>query len=313
MDKGQLKDFFEFLNRLKKFFNDRKFVEVMTPPMVKNPGIEPHIHPFQVHSKIRNENTEFYLNTSPEFWMKKILSENADLSEIYTLCYSFRDEPISNNHRTQFLMLEWYRSNSTYEIIMKDCIELIDHLSFEQSLNVPVIITVNELFKKYVDIQILDFLEVDDLKNLIIDKFKDIHVPDKKLNWDDYFFLIFLNKIEPNLREIPFLILTEYPYHLSALSKINTNDPRVCERFEVYINGIEIANCFHELCDLSIQKERFEINNSIKLNNYNYQLPKPKMLYESLKNGLPSPSGIALGVERLYTALSGHSFFLSNH
>ena len=78
------------------------------------------------------------------------------------------------------------------------------------------------------------------------------------MTWDDYFFPPFLNKIEPDFKKYPFLILYEFPYHLSALSTLKASDNRVCERFEIYVEGVEIANCFNELCDLQIQKERAE-------------------------------------------------------
>jgi len=312
MNNNSYSEFFSFLNHLKEFFNGRGFVEVMTPPMVANPGIEPHIHPFTVNSARDNSKTGHYLHTSPEFWMKKLLAEASDLPKIYTLSFSFRDEPPSAIHRTQFLMLEWYRAHCSYEKIMQDCSELITSLAPQKLWANPKIITVNELFQELLNIEILDYLAVENIKQLISSKYPDIFLPEKELNWDDYFFLLFLNKIEPALSKFPFLIIKEYPYHLSALSKRSSTDPRVCERFEIYLDGIEVANCFHELCDLEIQKQRFQENNSLKKTTYGYQLANPIMLYESLHKGLPAPSGIALGVERLYSILYKKNFFLSN-
>lgn len=313
MSNSEFRNFFEFINRLKAFFNGKDFLEVQTPQIVQNPGIEPHIHPFQIHSTAKKETLKYYLHSSPEFWMKKLLSEDDQLNKIYNLSFSFRDEPISDIHRSQFLMLEWYRSEASYESIMDDCIELIQYLDVKNKFKKPLTITVNELFKKTLDIEILDYLEKNSLINLINKSFPEIHLPQEELSWDDYFFLLFLNKIEPELKKHPFMIIKEYPYHLSALSKISNEDSRVCERFEIYLNGIELANCFHELCDLEIQRQRFSENNNIKKAQYGYELPEPDMLFKSLEQGLPSPSGIALGVERLYSIMNDKSFFLSNH
>ena len=146
-----------------------------------------------------------------------------------------------------------------------------------------------------------------DLKELIEKNFKDVPLPSKGeiLSWDDYYFLLFLNKIEPHLTHYPFLLLYEFPNHLSALSTLKKEDPRVCERFEIYSKGIELCNCFNELTDLSIQKERFRMQAIDKKSIYHYELPEPTVLYNALQRGLPISSGIALGVERFLKVLTG--------
>ena len=127
----------------------------------------------------------------------------------------------------------------------------------------------------------------------------------EELSWDDYYFLLFLNKIEPLLVHYPYLLLYEFPHHLSALSTLKEADPRVCERFEIYSKGVELCNCFNELRDLTIQKERFSFQAHEKEKLYGYILPEPQVLYDSLERGLPVSSGIALGVERLQKVLTG--------
>lgn len=151
-------------------------------------------------------------------------------------------------------------------------------------------------------VDILSFLTVDKIK-LLLKSYPDVPVPEKDLAWDDYFFLLYLNKIEPEMKEYPLLMVTEFPAPLSALSTLKQSDPRVCERFEVYINGIEICNCFNELTDLEEQKKRFELQAKEKLELYGYVLPEPKKFYGALEKGLPKSSGIALGVERLLHSL----------
>jgi lysyl-tRNA synthetase class 2 len=314
--KNKLKAQFDLLWAIRLFFQNQNFLDVMTPPMVKNPGMETHIHPFQVAHAKSATLAPWYLQTSPEFHMKELLS--LDFHNLYTITYSFRDEPLASVHRPQFLMLEWYRKNAHYTQIMKDCEDLfqfsIDHLeqkgnSVDQKMkNIRFEkASIQEIFLDMLNIDILDFLDTNDLKQLIEKNFLDVPLPNKgeKLSWDDYYFLLFLNKIEPHLIHYPYLLLYEFPNHLSALSTLKKSDPRVCERFEIYSKGIELCNCFNELTDLTIQKERFSIQAKEKLYLYQYELPEPQVLYNSLKRGLPASSGIALGVERFLKILTG--------
>ncbi len=314
--KEKLRAQFQLLWAIRQFFNTRGFIDVLTPPMVLNPGMETHIHPFQVAQARTKTFTPWYLNTSPEFHMKELLSMGFE--NIFTIAHAFRDEPNAANHRPQFLMLEWYRTQAHYTQIMDDCEQLIRYclenflaskLSVDQSLtNAPFVkMTIQELFEEHLKINILDFLETKDLKQLIVKDFKDVPLPTKGeiLSWDDYYFLLFLNKIEPHLYHIPFLLLYEFPHHLSALSTLKTDDPRVCERFEIYAKGIELCNCFNELTDLKILQSRFAIQAAEKKLLYNYELAEPTILYQAMARGLPTSSGIALGVERLLKVLTG--------
>jgi len=303
------------IKSIRQFFEEQNFIDIMTPPMVQNPGMETHIHPFQVKRAINNNATPWYLHTSPEFHMKELLSHG--FKNIFTISYSFRDEPDASNHRPQFLMLEWYRQQAHYTDIMNDCENLfkyslhfldskqietdkaLHNISYQRS-------TIQELFLDMLKVDILDFLETKDLKELIEKNFKDIPLPvlGEKLSWDDYYFLLFLNKIEPHLVHSPYLLLYEFPKHLSALSTLKPEDARVCERFEIYSKGIELCNCFNELTDLKIQKERFKIQRDEKKELYHYELPEPSVLYHALERGLPKSAGIALGIERLLKVMT---------
>lgn len=304
---------FELLQIIRNFFNERGFLDVMTPPAVENPGMEVHIHPFTLYSVKEKKNTDLYLHTSPEFCLKELISTEPEIDRLFTLTYSFRDEPRSPIHRSQFIMLEWYRKNSRYESIMKDVEDLLTYCMIEgEKKNLPVRqslksssivkVTMQELFRTHLGIDILDYLTVEEIKNLL-KRFPDVPVPSSDCEWDDYFFLLFLNKIEPELKKIPLLMVTEFPAPLAALSTLKTDDPRVCERFEVYINGTELCNCFNELTDAQEQRKRFYEQDKLKKKLYGYGLPEPKKFYEAMDRGLPPVAGIALGVERLLTGL----------
>lgn len=314
--KNKLKAQFDLLRAMRAFFEQKNFQDVLTPPMVQNPGMETHIHPFGVSHAKTSSLSNWYLQTSPEFHMKELLSLGFD--DIFTISYSFRDEPLATNHRPQFLMLEWYRRNAHYTQIMKDCEELfsfcLNHLEknlHEVDLSMKNIkferATIQEIFLDMINVDILDFLDTKDLKELIEKNFKDVPLPTmgETLSWDDYYFLLFLNKIEPHLAHYSFLLLYEFPHHLSALSTLKKEDPRVCERFEIYSKGVELCNCFNELTDLSTQKKRFEQQALDKKALYHYELPEPSVLYNALNRGLPTSSGIALGVERFLKVLTG--------
>lgn len=316
MRKVKLQAQFQLLWAIRQFFSRQGFLDVMPPPMVPNPGMETHIHPFLVGHANTLRFSQWYLNTSPEFHMKELLSMGFE--DIFTLGYAFRDEPNAPNHRPQFLMLEWYRTNAHYTKIMDDCEELFKFsLNSLSEKNLPVDqdllktnfqrATIQELFEDMLKIDILNFLDKKDLKELIEKDFKDVPLPvmGEELSWDDYYFLLFLNKIEPHLTNYPYLLLYEFPHHLSALSTLKESDPRVCERFEIYSKGVELCNCFNELRDLKIQKERFAFQAQEKEKLYGYKLPEPQILYDSLQRGLPVSSGIALGVERLLKVLTG--------
>ena len=316
MRKIKLQAQFQLLWAIRQFFSKQGFLDVMPPPMVPNPGMETHIHPFLIGHANTSKFSQWYLNTSPEFHMKELLSMGFE--DIFTIGYAFRDEPNASNHRPQFLMLEWYRTNAHYTKIMDDCEDLfkftLNSLS-EKNLHIDKNLlktnfqraTIQELFQDMLKIDILNFLDKKDLKELIEKDFSDVPLPvmGEELSWDDYYFLLFLNKIESQLTHLPYLLLYEFPHHLSALSTLKESDPRVCERFEIYSKGVELCNCFNELRDLKIQKERFLFQAQEKEKLYGYKLPEPQILYDSLQKGLPISSGIALGVERLLKVLTG--------
>lgn len=307
----RLKYQFELIQAIRNFFLRENFIDVITPPAVENPGMETHIHPFRLFHESKNEKTDLFLHTSPEFHMKGLLASDENFEKIFNISYCFRDEPFSEIHRNQFLMLEWYRKNERYEKIMDDTKNLVqycaDHL---KSKNVKIKnnfsnfqeVTVRDLILDSLKFDILDFLETKDLKEKIQKDFKEVPLPEAECSWDDYFFLLFLNLVEPSFKDIPFLLLKEFPAPLAALSTLKKSDPRVCERFEVYLNGIELCNCFNEVTDPKVLKKRFEFQAKEKKDLYGYELPWPKDFMKTM-NSYPKSSGVALGVERLLYSL----------
>lgn len=304
---------FELIQSLRQFFQDKGFLETLTPPLVQNPGMETHVHPFQVSSTKDKALRPLFLHTSPEFCLKELLSEceREELTNIYSLAYCFRDEPSSPIHRVQFLMLEWYRLHARYETIMDDVEDLITWCLSNTPVTIRpevkdqklVRMTMEELWFETIQRSPLDFLDKRELKTLIQRDFPEVPLPSVELPWDDLFFLLHLNKVETQLKRWPLLLVNEFPAPLAALSTIKTSDPRVCERFEVYVNGIELCNAYNELTDVREQRQRFSQQALEKKQIYGYELPEPTRFLQALERGLPPASGIALGVERLLHSL----------
>ncbi len=298
---------FKLIEIIRSFFKQEGFIDVLTPPAVENPGMETHIHPFQLKSIKNGKDVPLFLHSSPEFCMKELLSQG--MEKIFTVSYCFRDEQDSPIHRPQFLMLEWYRANERYEKIMEDCQKLINfcqkHFPKNQDFGQIKKKTVQEIFLETLNLDILNYLEREKLANLIRNQFPEVPIPKEELEWDDYFFLLFLNLVEPKLETKSPLLIYEYPAPLSAYSTLKKEDPRVCERFEIYWRGMELCNSFNELTNPHEQKKRLQDQNQDKKNRYNYSLPFPKKFQSAMDKGIPPSSGIALGVERFLSALTG--------
>lgn len=310
------------IKAIRSFFDSQGFLEVDTPALQVSPGLEPHLHAFKT-TMVGPDGSEHHrmLHTSPEFAMKKLLVAGA--GDIYQLAKVFRNNEASYLHHPEFTMLEWYRTGAGYEKIMEDseamirsCYEasrsvLADGASdstadgtiswMGKSCNVAgewQRLTVADAFQKFAETDIFSSDLIADCKRL------DIHVADDD-SWDDRFFRIFLEKIEPNLGVGRPTILYEYPASQSALAKVKADDPRVCERFEIYICGLELANAFHELTDWQEQEKRFEADMQLKEKLYGERYPIDAEFIDALKLGMPASSGIALGVDRLVMLLTG--------
>ena len=297
-----MKKRFQFISLIREFFTQKGLVDVLTPPLVSCPVIEPFVSPLKVTGQHLRDKT--YLHTSPEFWMKDLLSQGFE--NIFTLAYCFRDEPTSPVHRPQFIMLEWYRLHHDTSKLIADLKELTTFLLSSFGREGPVNIvetTVQDLFQQHLDMDILEFPQSAQLRDYIKKNLPDIPLPRCDLPWDDYFHLIFFNKIEPHLAKDRFVVLKEYPAQLRALSRLKEQDPRVCERFEFFIEGVEIANCYGELTDAKEQERCFQSFNQMRKESGKEEMPRPEVLLNALERGLLPCCGAALGVERFMKVL----------
>jgi len=295
----------ELYNLIRDFFKNKQVLEVETPVLSYAAVTDPYIDSFEVTNPKNKSAEKLYLQTSPEFAMKRLLC--SDLGSIFQICKSFRSEEIGKHHHVEFSMLEWYRLNFKLEDLMAEMAELLC-LVFEYK-NTPeniLYITYRELFIKYLDFD-YNLADIDFLKNLINklfdNKFDTIinnNDFDKLYTKDDLLMILISNYIEPRLDINKFVFIYNFPESQSALARIDfTSEYPVAKRFEVYYNGLELANGFYELACHNEQLKRFD-QDLKKRESLNLPIvKKDHKLLAALASGLPECSGVALGLDRL--------------
>lgn len=304
------------MKAIRGYFDAQNFDEVETPILQICPVIDTHIRAFA--TDLRGVDGEVkatrYLHTSPEFAMKKLMV--AGMSKIYQICHVFRNAEGSKRHVPEFTMIEWYRTNADYNDIMEDCVDLlrdcataanIKYYEYKNQQCDPFEewerLTVCEAFKRYAAIDLAEYLDdIERFRKAVAET--GLHVAEDD-NWDDLFFRIMDDKIEPQLGMNTPTFLCDYPISIASLSKPKEDDPRFAERFELYICGIELANAFSELTDAKEQHRRYEIEMNEKERLYGERYPLDEEFIEALEHGLPQSGGIALGVDRLVMLATG--------
>lgn len=301
---------------IRAFFDNQGFWEVETPILQVCPVMDTHIHAFQTDLKgvdLQKER-ELYLHTSPEFAMKKLMV--AGLPKIYQMAHVFRNGEGSRLHSPEFTLLEWYRADSGYEDIMDDCEDLLRYVA--EDLKIKTYrggskscdpfkdwkrISVAGAFEEYAGIDLAAHLEDTEGFSAAIAA-KGIRVAEGD-RWDDLFFRVMAEKIEPFLgADVP-CILRDYPVSMASLSRRKPSDPRFAERFEMYVCGVELCNAFGELTDAAEQRKRFKEEMDIKQELYGERYPVDEDFLKALEHGLPESGGNALGVDRLAMLATG--------
>jgi elongation factor P--(R)-beta-lysine ligase len=311
----------KIIKHLRDFFWDSGFTEVDTPELVKLPGMEPYLDVFKTtfvglpHDGRPAETEDLYLITSPEYAMKKLLVGGYE--NIFQVTRSFRNkEHLSSLHNPEFTILEWYRAFSDYRQIMEDTENLVHSLcratngdSFftyrDQKIDTlppwPRL-KVKDAFFQYAGIGPEIFENEEAFRVAVAAKG---YVVGKDTTFDDLFFMVFMNEIEPKLGLQKPVILYEYPASMAALSKKCEGDSRYAERFEVYAAGVELCNAFTELNDPDEQKARLEHEREVRLTMGKEDYPVDQSFLRALQFGMPPSGGIALGVDRLVMLLTG--------
>ena len=319
--RGRLTARARILAALRGYFSAADFLEVETPALQVSPGQEPHIMALAttLNEPLAGGSRRLFLHTSPEFSMKKLLV--AGLPRIVQFAHVWRDGERSPRHHPEFTMMEWYRAGEDCAALMNDCAAILKAAAAaagEDRLRhgsrccdpaaTPRVLTVADAFSDYCGIDLLasctDPWRPDG--SLLAAEARRIGLfVGERDSWEDIFFRIMLERIEPHLGDGEPLILYRYPLSMAALSRPCTDDPRLAERFELYVCGIELANGFGELTDAAEQRRRFQADMDLKERLYGQRYPLDEDFLAALEVGLPDCAGIALGVDRLVMLATG--------
>jgi lysyl-tRNA synthetase class 2 len=259
----RLKDRATMLARCRHFFAQRKVLEVDVPILSRASSVDVHIDPVQVVCC----GNPAYLHTSPEYGMKRLLAEG--IGDIYQISHVFRDHEAGKLHTPEFMMAEWYRIGFTFQQIIDETLDFI-RLFLENGPERVEQFSYYEAFMHYVG-----------------------RFPESLEERDE--LLAF--EIEPHLGKEIFSVIKGFPPEQAALSRIDTNG--MAERFEVYYQGIELANGYHELIDAQEQHERLINANKKRMLLGKHPLPIDQDFLEALAHGIPDCCGVAVGFDRL--------------
>jgi lysyl-tRNA synthetase class 2 len=277
---------------LRAFFDARGFVEVETPTVVPSPGLDAHLDAFALATP--DGRPARFLSTSPEYQMKRLLADG--YARIYQVTKAFRQDELGERHNPEFTMLEWYRAPAALEDVMRDTEQLVARLTGGSvSLGARTIDTLPPLRR----VTVLEAFE----------RFARVS-PDETLHLaahdEDRFFRLLVDSVEPALEaEDHAVFLTDYPASQASLARAKPSDPRVAERFELYVAGVELCNGFGELTDPEEQRARFLRDQATRRERGLPVYPMDERFLAALEQGLPPCAGNALGVDRLVALASG--------
>jgi lysyl-tRNA synthetase class 2 len=303
---------------VRAWFENQGFVEVDTGCLQVSPGNETHLHAFKtelIGTDLGRQ--DLYLNTSPEFAMKKLLA--AGEKKIFAFAPVFRNRERGPLHAPEFMMLEWYRAHADYETLCHDCAEILNVATAVtgretwtwrgRNCNAVApfkMTTVDDAFKDLANIHLNETYDDADVSREALASAagdRDIQFTSSD-SWGDLFSRILTDRIEPHLGSPQPEILCEYPLHEAALARPKPSDPRVAERFELYVSGVELANGFGELADAQVQRRRFEKWMDEKQRIYAERYPIDDDFLDALA-AMPPASGCALGFDRLVMLATG--------
>lgn len=276
------------LRAVRRFFDERDFLEVETPLAVPSPGLDLHLDAARV-DLVRAPR---WLITSPEYQMKRLLS--AGFSRIYQVCKCFRQNEEGSQHQPEFTMLEWYRTHAEFPALLAETEELVAFVAtdvlgsprirfrgHEVDLSPPwERMTVREAFRKYANA---------DADALLADETE--------------FYRVLVERIEPELGRGKPTFLYGYPASQASLARLDPHDPSVAERVEAYVEGVELSNGFGELTNADEQRARLAADDAAREREGKPRYPVDERFLAALESGIPPCVGNALGFDRLVMLL----------
>lgn len=283
---------------IRQFFASRDVLEVQTPILSQAGNTDVFLQSVSANVIVQDRPQTYYLHTSPEFAMKRLLATWQ--VPMYQICPVFRDNEVGSRHNIEFTMLEWYRPDWTLEQLTSELNDLLSTV-----FGYAVIFD----HYRYVD-AFMDFVKIhpltascDTLKAIAMDNGIHIDMGDDHQGWLD---ILFSHLVEPNLgKDLP-TIIYDYPVATASLAKIATDKDgnQVARRFELYINGLELANAYDELADGQALRLRFTQDNSERKKRGLPLMPMDEYLLSACDD-LPACSGIAVGLDRLLMCVTG--------
>jgi len=294
------------------FLEREGLIAVETPALQVSGGMEPHLAamPAAVQGQRR------YLHTSPEFAMKRLVVR--ERCSIYQFVPVYRDEPASATHHATFEMLEWYRVGQGIGCLIEDCLQILRRARHAAGGAMlvewagercdlaadPEVISCSQAFHRYAGIDLAAM--AGDRQAFAAAAYAQAGVAcDPADSWEDVFFRVLLNRIEPWLGLGQPTFLAGYPREQAALARMDPSQPAEAERVELYVCGMELANGFGELTDAFEQRQRFLHDQAEKQRLYDQNYPLPESLLTALERGMPRTSGMALGFDRLVMLATG--------
>ena len=298
----------ELLARIRAFFAAREVLEVETPVLSAAAITEPNLASFStVYSGPGSRfGQTLYLHTSPEFPMKRLLAAGSGC--IYQIARVFRDGEAGRRHNPEFTLLEWYRVGFDHHRLMDEVAELVTELLAGRLVRAePERLSYQELFQRHLD---LNPHQASVAELAACAQAWGVSIPSGMPadDADPWLDLLLTHCIEPRLGAGRLTFVYDYPASQAALARLRPGEPPVGERFELYLNGVELANGFHELGDAGEQRRRFEAENAARRALGLPVMPMDENLLAALEAGLPDCAGVALGFDRLAMLAAGKAF-----
>lgn len=288
------------LKKIRSFFEAHNVMEVETPALCQSSVTDLNLRAFetQFSSPLSPDKKTLYLQTSPEYAMKRLLCAGSGC--IFQICKAFRDEEAGRFHNPEFTMLEWYRVGFNHLQLIHEVDEFLRHILNCQPLTIrsyqqlviefcgidPLTATLEELRISATQHGFAELAMTEDSKDVLLQ-------------------LLFSHKVEPHIGLEQPIAVVDFPASQAALAKLNPADSRVAERFEIYYRGFELANGFNELNDNEEQLVRFEKENFLRQKLAVKPIKLDPLFLAALEHGLPDCAGVALGIDRLIMLAAG--------
>ena len=312
----------EVLSKIRAFFADRRVMEVETPLLASAPVTDLHLAALSTRYRgpRDDDGRRLWLQTSPEFAMKRLLA--AGSGPIFQLGKAFRDGEAGSRHNPEFTILEWYRPGWNHHQLMDEVAELFAAVLGERSEQIPrpesaaktsrpqdltpresERITYAEAFQRHAEVNPHSATTAD--LAACTHRLLGNAIPDLGDDRDSWLELLLSHIVEPQLGGSGPTFVYDFPASQAALARIRPGDPPVAERFEAWVEGVELANGYHELTDPVEQRRRFEVDLAARRDRGLPEVPVDHRLLAAMEHGLPDCAGVAIGVDRLVMLAAG--------